>query len=151
MRLYRRPDCYEARPSWTTPYKTVPVRVTPTNTILFTVRLAGNPLKAVFDSGASRLVLALPSARSAGIDPAALQNDKTARMSGAGGLPSMAWIHPTHGLEIGGERFDTVNLFVQDFNLRIADMLIGEPYIRAHKIWISYASNVMFVQAPDAK
>jgi len=151
MRLYQRPACYQARPTWTTPYETIAVRVTPANAIVFAVQLGGNTIKALLDSGASNLVLALSAARRAGIDPASLQNDRTTRTSGAGGLPGTAWVHPIRGLEIGGERIGRSDLLVQDFDLRIADMLIGEPYIRSRKIWVSYAANLMFVQAPGAK
>jgi predicted aspartyl protease len=151
MRLYQKPACYGARPGWTTRYETVAMRVTRGNTIVFPVRLGGNGLKAVFDSGATNLVLALASARSVGIDLAMLQKDKTATTLGAGGLSGTAWIHPIQGLEIGGERSDRLNLLIQDFNIGIADMLVGEPYIRTHKVWVSYAANLMFVQPPDAK
>lgn len=151
MRLYQRPACYVARPAWTTRYETIAMRVTLGNSIVFPVRLGGNGLKAVFDSGATSLVFTLATARSVGIDQAMLQKDKTTTTLGAGGLSSTAWIHPMQGLEIGSERLGKINLLVQDTNLHIADMLVGEPYIRTHKIWVAYASNLMFVQAPDAK
>jgi predicted aspartyl protease len=152
MRLYQRPTCYAARPTWTSPYQTIAMRVTSANAIVFPVQLGGTALKAVFDSGASSLVLALSAARSAGIDSAALEHDRTTHSWGAGGgPPSIAWVHPIRGLEIGGERIDRGELLVQDFHLSIADLLIGEPYIRSRKVWLSYGASLMFVQAPVPK
>ncbi|MEJ0071906.1 MAG: retropepsin-like aspartic protease [Pseudomonadota bacterium] len=150
MRLFRRPACYGARPAWTAPYATVPIRVSSQNAILLPVRLNGNSLRAILDTGATGLVLTLAAAQGAGIDAAALRGAKTVATSGAAGLPGTAWVHRAQALDIGVEHFTNRTILIQDFKLPIADMLIGEAYIQTHKIWIAYAANLMFVQASAA-
>jgi predicted aspartyl protease len=151
MRLFRRPACYGARPAWTGAYATVPVRISAQNAILFPVRVNGTVLRGMLDTGASGIVLTLAAASGAGIDPASLRGARTVATSGAAGLPGTAWVHPARSLEIGAEAIADRTVLIQDFQLPNADLLIGEAYIRRHKIWIAYAANLMFIQPAAAK
>jgi predicted aspartyl protease len=146
MRLYKRPACYGARPAWTDPYATVPVRVSAQNAILLPVRVNGAALRGLLDTGASGLLMTLAAATGAGIDPAALRTARTVKTSGASGLPGTAWLHAARALDIGAEHFADQTVLIQDFTLPGADMLIGEAYIQAHRIWIAYAANLLFIQ-----
>src|SRR5260221_3353997 len=83
IRLYRRPACYGARPAWTAPYTTIPVRVTPQNVVVLPVAVNGATLRGILDTGASNMLLTLAATAGAGIDPAALRTGRTVATSGA--------------------------------------------------------------------
>jgi hypothetical protein len=48
-------------------------------------------------------------------------------------------------LRIGDESLPPAELGFVDFPLGEADLLIGEDYMRAHRFWLSYATNTLFI------
>ena len=48
----------------------------------------------------------------------------------------------------GDEHVAGQTVLIQDFKLPGADLLIGEAYIQAHRLWIAYNANLMFIQTP---
>ncbi len=146
MRLYRRPPCRPALPACSAPYQTIPVRVGSNNAVVLPVTVNGSPLRALFDTGATEIVLRSAALADARIDPASLRGDRIVGTVGAGGLAGRAWVHRLERLEIGNERFLNPTVWIQDFKLADGEMLLGTPYTRAHKVWLAYSANLMFVQ-----
>lgn len=151
MRLWRRPLCEPVRPAWTSQYTALPVQIATGNAVVLPVRVNGQPLRAMFDTGAALILLTLGAVPHAGIDPASLQADPVIFTSGAGGLGSKGWTHQLQSLEIAGEYLKGPHVGIQKFDLANADLLLGEPWIRAHRIWLSYGAGVMFVEILQAK
>ena len=151
MRLYRRPPCYPPHPNWDTPYQSIEVRLSALNVLIVPVIVNGNPLRAVFDTGAAGTVLRLAALSGARIDPESLRSDKTVGTLGAGGLQGKAWLHRVQTLDVGREHLASPLVWIEDFNLPVAEMLLGESYIQARKIWLAYSANLMFVELPPVR
>jgi predicted aspartyl protease len=151
MRLFRRPPCAPAHPIWGASYQTIPIRVTAANVVILPVAINGNRLRALLDTGATRIVLRLSALSGAGIDAASLRGDPTTTALGAGGLTTKAWTHKVGDIEIGGDHLVNPTVMIEDFKFSDAEMLIGTPYTRARKIWLAYSANLMFIEIPEAR
>ncbi|WP_241911638.1 aspartyl protease family protein [Telmatospirillum siberiense] len=127
--LYRVNGCTTLSPPWDGGYVTVPVWLTRSRRLAMPVEVNGNIFSAIFDTGASGIMLARSSGERIGM---------VAGMPDAGAKGTVRVAGETiHGLGVG----------IMDFPATEADMLIGEDYMRAHRFWLSYATRTLFIQA----
>jgi len=106
------------------------------------VKLNGKELTALFDTGASSLVLA-GAAKRVGIAEADMRPAGIAL--GAGRGRARAWKARFDKFEVGGETITQAVLGVVDFDMDDADMLLGIDYFLSHRIYISKSRLRMFV------
>ncbi len=139
--------CPQGRPPWQGPYAApTPVEMpVPQGNMPFSVRLDGHPVMAVFDTGDSHTTVSLEAAAAAGVDEAALQHDPVMRISGIHGREAVAHVHRFRELDIGGLRFRNPLLPVEHLPIPGPTMVIGEALFRHTRVYISYASERVFI------
>jgi hypothetical protein len=129
--------------------------------IVVPVKINGQPLNAVLDSGAVFSVLDKPAAARLGISPESSGARVSGRTGGVGqGLPNL-WTTPLQSFAIGDETInDTVIRFADLFKDAtytpqsgsliqqrvefLPDMLLGADFLRAHRVFVSHSQRKMY-------
>ncbi len=152
MTLYRGRACPAGTPPWQEPYTALasPAVWLPTQKRVFlNVTLDSYRFTAMLDSGAQNTMVTESTATAAGTGAAALSGDRTVNVRGVTPDIHVAHVHKFDQLAIGREAFRNVTLAIgKDIN-SATGALIGADYLRHHRVWISYASQKMFVGATD--
>jgi hypothetical protein len=113
--------------------------------LMVPVRLNGSVAMAVLDSGALRgTLVSAPYAAKAGVDDAALAQDKIVKVNGFG-TSSELRLHRFDELLVGREVFDKPMLLVGGGVESLFAMVIGGDYFFRHRIWFSFSSDRVFV------
>ncbi len=142
-------QCQGAFLPWHAPYAAVPASISMRGQLLLPVTLEGRKLNALIDTGASTMIVDPDAATRAGVSDAALARDPTSAGFGAAGVDFHHTMHTFHELDIGPDRLRDISLPVLDRSLVDADMLLGLPYLRSRHIWLSYASEQVFIALPE--
>lgn len=149
LTLYRPESCTPVHPPWDAHYQTWPVTISPRQQITFPAKLDGHAVTALLDTGAFRGTLSRAAAERAGVTPAELQRDFARRTSAP--LIYRFSRHHFDSLAFGNQIFRDTWLDVVDFNQEGVDMLIGVDYLLRRRVFISYASGIIFMQPePDS-
>ncbi len=106
------------------------------------IKLNGTELVALFDTGATTVVTA-QAARRAGVTEA--QMTPSGAIYGAGRGSAKRWTAPFERLDIGDEAITNNRLYVGDFTLDDADLLIGIDFFLSHRIYVSKTQEKMFI------
>ena len=114
--------------------------------LLVPVVLDGVRLAAVVDTGARRSMVSAGAMARLGIDAAVLAADPVTVARGVDGRPGFGHLHLFRDVRIGGLAFADVRLDVGSTHLQTGDMLLGEDFFRAHRVWLSAAGAVAFVE-----
>jgi predicted aspartyl protease len=144
--LYDVQNCSGNFLPWTSPYTTVKLNKTRGNLMVLPVALEGHPTTALFDTGANRGRVNRRAAHAAGVTQAAMADDAPAFELGVGGNVVPSAMHLFSELRIGGEQIRDVELAVAERTVPQADMLLGLPYMETRHIWLSYATQQMFIE-----
>jgi predicted aspartyl protease len=112
-----------------------------------TVQLDGQPLTALLDTGARSRILSVAAARRLGVGPDVIGADP-------GGITAGVDLHETdyhwhrfRSLRIGSETEAQPVLTVAPLAEHV-DLLLGADWFAAHEVWLSNATNEMFVRRP---
>jgi predicted aspartyl protease len=143
VRLYDNPACSPAQ-VWHQPYTAIAANRSLHDRLFFKALLDGQPIAAVFDTGARRSVL---DTRAAGVAAGA------GRMVDAG--PAIA-LHGMGGnveghmyrfrqLRLAGEQVADPALVVAPLDLEDADLLLGVDFLRTRRVWLSYRSHRIYL------
>ncbi len=119
----------------------VPFRLESTR-INLKVRLNGHPIDAVLDSGSVATLVTLDDAATAGVTRGMLQADRGGFAIGIDETRLPAHRHRFAALEIGDETMQNYPFAVADTDFT----LIGNDFLRANHVWISYPRRMLFVQ-----
>lgn len=106
--------------------------------------LNGKILWALIDTGATHSILTTQAAATVGVLESALATDPVAQTRGASNRVVQIRMHRFDSLRIAGEIFNNPQLLVGALPGG-TDMLLGEDYLRNHRIWLSYATARVFV------
>jgi Aspartyl protease len=145
--LFRVEDCTGAFLPWITPYAVLPADSPTEAALVLRIELDGVPLRALFDSGASRTVLGRPgvaklAARSALPPPAAA----TTSLSGVGPRRPSASLHQFRSLLVGPTETVAPELLSAAIDtVPIVDMILGADWLAYRHVWISYATRQLFL------
>lgn len=149
--LYRSRAC-AAGPPWADRYATLAAVRSENNTLILPVTLDGRPQRAVLDTGTVLSTVSLASALRGGIDAMALRTDPIVVVRGANAGVSSHRLHRFAELGVGEDNLAGPTLVVTDSSGALAkdrwDMLLGMDYIARKKLWLSYATNRVFVTPP---
>lgn len=109
------------------------------------VTVNGQPLRAVFDTGAPRSMMTLEAAAKAGITP---QNPKarpdgTAR--GLGPEVNRSWSAPFETFSIGDEQIQNARLRFSEMPGFSFDMLLGADFFLSHRVFVSPGTGRIFL------
>ncbi len=140
LKLYDVAGCSGAFPPWPGPIVALAAGRPVRNILVLPVRVAGQSLTAELDTGASHSVIIAPGMLRLGLTPG---GPDTVRGFGKGGLA--ARLQPFL-LQVGALPAAETKLVVAPIHaLRSVDMLLGADWAMARRLWISWATNQVFV------
>jgi hypothetical protein len=146
LTLYRPGSCSPTRPPWEAA-QSWPITISARQQITFPAILNGHPLTALLDTGAFRGTVSRAAALKVGATAAELQRDFARNTSGPLGYRFSR--QHFNDLSFGGKSYPNTFLDVVDFNEDGIDMLIGIDYLLQRRVFISYATGMIFV-SPEA-
>ncbi|MEJ1977197.1 MAG: retropepsin-like aspartic protease [Acetobacteraceae bacterium] len=141
--LYDVSGCAGAFLPWTGRYTAIPASRPVRNILLLPVSVDGHPLQAELDSGASNSVVMAPGMLRLGLAPG---GEAMLRGLGRGSVAA----HTQHfaAVRIGDETLPGMTMLVAPIHgLRSVDMLLGADWLRTRRVWLSWATNQVFVAA----
>ena len=140
-----------AASGWTGSHETLPLTITPEGLLVVRVVANGQPMRALFDTGASATVMRQGVAGSAGVPEAVLARPADGWARGIG--PATPWVrrHLLPELRIGEEvlRDVPVGIVETSWNLPF-DVVLGMDYMAPRRFWISYARQRLHVWTSGA-
>jgi predicted aspartyl protease len=147
VRLWRAPGCKLAHLPWTGPRDAVPVEVTRSELLRVPVTLNGQKVEAVLDSEAPVSLIQTDTARRLGVTSSELGRDARVAVHGAGRGSTPARMHRFDMLTVGQEQVKNPLIGVADFQPTTGEMVLGLDYLRDHRVWVSYRTGHLFIQA----
>ncbi len=149
-RLY---DCPEVTPvGWTGDYAAIPLTRQASKHVKIPIWLDGAVIQATLDTGAGGLLVDRATALQAGATSEDLAHDPVAGGIGIGGRAN-GHIHRFKMLLIGKDVYRDVDAFVPDTSgeSNTLHALVGMTYLRNHRVWFSYGTETLFLQASSQK
>ncbi len=147
--LYDPDRCTDAPPAWQASAIKVPLdMIWGSGRLVLTVKVDGQDVRALLDTGASASVIDLQAALRLGVPAATLDHEMNGEGFGAAGVNFHRAVHMFRTLEIAGERYDAPKLSVLDRNLHEADMLLGLDWLRQHHVLISFRRRLLLIERP---
>ncbi|HYZ24738.1 MAG TPA: retroviral-like aspartic protease family protein [Rhodopila sp.] len=146
LTLYHVAGCSGRFLPWTEPYAAIPAEMPTAQAVLVPVVLDGVSLRAVLDSGSGASLLAAPGMYRMGLRDAALDADPAVPLRGFGPRVLTMRQHRFGSLQVGPQQVQSPSLWVAPVRLApIADMILGADFMARRRVWISFASQQVFV------
>ncbi len=146
MALYRVHGCADGYIPWSGPSTSVRVQLYGRGLPLVPVKLDGQPLTALLDSGAVRSSIGRTAAEHMGLTQAKLAADPRARSSGVDGAQLESYLHRFGELQVAEAHETNPALLVSNLHVRIADMLLGADWLQHNRVWIAYGARKVTIQ-----
>jgi len=122
--------------------------------MLITATLDGAPQTTLVDTGASFSVVNLDRLKEIGVTGAILYKEPTGTVGDAVGTKLGFVVHKFKTLKVGRTEVDAPLLAVirlPDFpKLPAFDMILGNDYLRFHRVWLSFASGKAYGAVPPS-
>ena len=147
LTVWRLADCKDIHPEWKGDYDAIPLKHTARQKVTMPIFIDNAFLDVVFDTGAGGAWLTHDAAGKAGATDAMLAKDTEAGAVGVGGdFPAVK--HRFQLMLVGSAQFPNPTIRVESETGRreYADGLVDWRFLHARKIWISYATDTLFVQ-----
>jgi predicted aspartyl protease len=145
MVFYGKQSCPGAAPAWAEPYSAISAHRSFSNHLSFPAQLDGRLIDTFIDTGAQLSVISSRAALALGVTDAALAHDRATVTLGAAAERLNSHLHHFSHLEVGGELVRNPALIVADVSLRDADLVLGIDFLSSRRIWLSYASQQIFL------
>jgi hypothetical protein len=147
MRLFSAGACLQASSlPWTEPREAIRARRLFRNILVIPVVVDGRVLQAEIDSGAGASAVTAPGVFKLGLTNAATRGDLARQASGIGGGRVPMRLHRFARVEVGGQQFDGQALWLGQIHLiRSVDLLLGADWLRDRRVWLSFATDTVFV------
>ena len=149
--IYLRSGCDGTAPPWPGRATRVGLLGANDNLVLLPVRIDGQTLLAIVDTGARRTMLSAAAGRRLGLANPATSTAAVISTEGVDERSVDARLHRFADVEIGGHVFHDVRLAVSAADLPIGDLLLGEDFFRAHRFWFSPSTATAFIASGPAK
>ena len=114
------------------------------NFIVAKASVNGQPIRALFDTGAGRSVLKRATADRVGIHVEAQDAENAGLSYGFGRRGLETWISPVSNFAIGGEQIQNTRLRVGNIDLEAADMLLGADFFLSHRVFVSNSQHRVY-------
>lgn len=145
-------DCIGPSIAWTAEYGTLPLTVTPQGLLVVRVVANGQPMRALFDTGAGISVMRQGVAPLAGVSEVMLARPADGRVGGIGPATPAVRRHVLPELRIGEEVLRDVPLGIAETSWSLPfDLVLGMDYMAPRRFWISYARQRIHVQRSGAE
>jgi predicted aspartyl protease len=107
--------------------------------------LDGKVRTTLVDTGSQVSLVSADAAASMGVTPDALAQDRSITSYGATPDPQASRVHRFRELVVGPERMNNPTLVVVPRLGTEAGLVLGADFLRRHRLWISYASNRVYL------
>lgn len=150
VRLFKAQNCSQANLAYWAGDKTVSILPieTPTDPlhrfIIAKASVNGQPIHAMFDTGAGRSVLKRAAAERVGIHLQAADVEAAGLSYGVARGAVETWISPVSNFSIGGEQVQNTRLRVGNIELETADMLLGADFFLSHRVFVSNSQHRLY-------
>ena len=149
LTLFRVQDCNGRFLRWSGHYTAVPLTLPTRHALVVSVLLDATPLRALMDTGASASLLGAPGMIRMGLSASNIANDPSDQVRGLGPQMVVMRRHTFGSLKVAGLTVAAPQVWVALIRLTpIVDMLLGEDWLEGRRIWISYATQQVFVAVP---
>lgn len=129
----------------------------------FEVKVNGQTMRAMIDTGAGRSYLDMAAAARAGITPQSAGVTAAGKVGGVGGKRVDVWLAPVASFGIGDESINNTEILFADlrgdlYGSRMPDMILGRDFLRAHRVlfagkqqrlYFSYLGGPVFARQTD--
>lgn len=146
LRLYRTRGCSGGYAPWAGVWSGVPDVRTDGERLLVPVQIGTERLSAILDTGSDLSALPVDVAERLGVTRAEMAGDPQGTSRGVDLNRVPVRYHRFAEIRVGGERFAPARLAVAEMRLPRGDMLLGVDWMRARRVWLSYAAHRVFVQ-----
>ena len=140
MALYDASGC--TAPPFPRPYSILPLSASPEGDVFITVRLNGEALLALVDTGSRASIITEQAAKRLGLGGPGSAN--LARGVDGSTLPIRHL--RVRRLQVGTEVTVDAPISVSPLQLGRGDMLLGLDYLGRHRVWISHRAGCIFMQ-----
>jgi predicted aspartyl protease len=144
LTLYRSRVCPDAGPPWQEPYVEIQGVRARKDRLLLPFELDGVPGLALLDTGAQGNVLSADMAHRIGLTDQQLAADPPVRNTGTGGVV-ISRLHRFNLLRIGPVTEQSPAIVVLPSDFGVGDALIGEEFLQARRVWLSFKNRQVFV------
>ena len=107
-------------------------------------KVGGRSVTVLFDTGASRSVLARTAAGAAGVPLSGPGVTPAGRIVGVGHRTVETFTAPVTSFTLGGETIRNTRLRIAPVDLPQADMLLGADFFLSHRVYVSQGQHRMF-------
>ena len=145
--LYGSKHCDEGFLPWAKPYVRFPATVT-AEAVYIGTWLDGKAFLTLIDTGAALTVVTTRGMKALDLTSEALEKDPKIQISGAGGGSMDVHAHRFSRLGIGADVIEHPIIAVGKINAP-AQLLLGLDFLSRHRVWISYATNQVFIAPPS--
>ncbi len=125
-------------------YDAVRLRRVRRSRMLLIASVDGRAVSALLDSGAQVSVIAPETAAYLGVDPRRLGRPAAGR--GLDGRPLPVWRLRFTSLRVGTQTVSDPLIDIAAVHLPEEAMLLGDDWLGRHQVWLSYATNQLFVR-----
>jgi hypothetical protein len=146
-RLALFPPCGDPRPPWSPPYAVLQGKLL-RGRFFVPLTLDEVRLAAALDTGAEYSLVSSRAAEAAGVSAAELALDPAASIVVVGPQPVTVRLHRFRELRLGPEVWANPPLLVMPARQAPVDGILGMDYLRHYRLWLSYATGLVFVGAP---
>jgi predicted aspartyl protease len=151
LTLYRPRQCPDSGLPWKQPAMEITGVSARKDRLLLPFQLDGTAGMAILDTGAGQNLIGLDMARRLGLDAQTMANDATVRHRGVGPVEAVAYLHRFKELRIGPATQTAPVLAVHLVEAGFGDALIGEPFLRGRRVWISFRNRRVFVSKREGE
>lgn len=145
MILHRARKCPDGGPGWDFPYFTLTMITSLPGRIMVPVELDGVPFGAVLDTGMEMTAIARSIALKTGKTEAQLDSGRVVTIIGASDATMTAHRHQFRAIRIGQLQENAPVLTVAPLPTNVANGILGMDFLRGRRVWVSYASQKVFV------
>jgi predicted aspartyl protease len=144
--LWRVQHCAGDFLTWQAPHFVIPLLRYQPNRMVAHVRIDGQPVTALIDWGARFSTITIATATALGVTPGMLALDRPGSSHGVDQNELPVHAHRFTELSIGAGTFRNIAIQVADLQVTDVGMLLGADYVRSRRVWLSYATEQMFVE-----
>lgn len=146
MVLWRVQHCVGDFVPWQVPHFAIRLTRYQPNRMVAHVQIDDHPVTALIDWGSNLTSMTTATATALGVTAEKLARDRSGTSSGTDQNKLAVHMHRFAEVVIGPATFRNVAIEVADLNLPDVGMLLGVDYITSRHVWLSYASDQMFVE-----
>jgi predicted aspartyl protease len=148
LSLFKLTGCEDQRKSlkpWARPHDAMPLTLS--NGILsLSVSIDGKPLHLALDTGAMRTKITMNAARKLGLDVERLKSDAPLTISrSSSGAEVKNYTQRFDTVRIGQSAYANIEIKISEIVVGPYDGLLGLDFLRSRKVWVSYATQQLFI------